>query len=70
MTQNIYISLKHGEAIGAWIRFWSFIQGRIQDSPYEGRQLLQGVGANMILPNFPKNCMKLRKFWAVGGHAP
>ena len=21
----------------------------------------------MILPKFPKNCMKLRKFWAVGG---
>ena len=21
----------------------------------------------MILPNFTKNCMKLRKFWAVGG---
>ena len=21
----------------------------------------------MILPNFPINCMKLRKFWAVGG---
>ena len=24
----------------------------------------------MILPNFPKNCMKLRKFWAVGGGTP
>ena len=23
-----------------------------------------------ILPNFPKNCMKLRKFWAVEGPAP
>ena len=23
----------------------------------------------MILPNFAKNCMKLRKFWAVGGGA-
>ena len=22
------------------------------------------------LPNFPKNCMNLRKFQAVGGHAP
>ena len=21
----------------------------------------------MILPNFVKNCIKLRKFWAVGG---
>ena len=24
----------------------------------------------MILPNFPKNCMKWRKYWAVGGGAP
>ena len=24
----------------------------------------------MILPNFAKNCMKLRKFWAVGGAPP
>ena len=23
----------------------------------------------MILPNFPKNCMKLRKFWTMGGRA-
>ena len=22
------------------------------------------------LPDFSKNCMKLRKFWSVGGHAP
>ena len=29
--------------------------------PSVGRQ-------HMILPNFVKNCMKLRKFWAVGGH--
>ena len=36
-----------------------------------------GGGANppggrqhMILPNFAKNCMKLRKFWAVGRGAP
>ena len=35
-----------------------------------------GGGANppggyqhMILPNFVKNCMKLRKFWAAGGPA-
>ena len=24
----------------------------------------------MILLNFTKNCMKLRKFWAIGGHVP
>ena len=29
-------------------------------NPLGGRQ-------HMILPNFAKNCMKLRKFWAVGG---
>ena len=30
-----------------------------------------GVGCqHMILGNFVKNCMKLRKFWAVGGGAP
>ena len=31
--------------------------------PLEGRQ-------HTILSNFPKNCMKSRKFWAVGGRAP
>ena len=31
----------------------------------------RGVGCQYaILPNFPKNCMKMRKFWAVGGRAP
>ena len=29
-------------------------------NPLGGRQ-------HMILPNFAKNCMKLRKFWAVQG---
>ena len=32
-------------------------------NPLEGRQ-------QMILPLFAKNCMKLRTFWAVGGHLP
>ena len=26
-----------------------------------------GGGQHTILSNVPKNCMKLRKFWAVGG---
>ena len=26
-----------------------------------------GGHQHMILPNFPKNCMNLRKFWTVGG---
>ena len=31
-----------------------------------GANLPMGVGGqHMILPNFPKNCMKLRTFWAV-----
>ena len=30
-----------------------------------------GGGANIqICQVFPKNCMKLRKFWSVGGGAP
>ena len=32
-------------------------------NPPRGRQ-------HMILPNFAKNCMKLRKIWAMGGHPP
>ena len=34
-----------------------------------------GGHVHMILPNFPDNCMKLRKVWAIGeghmlGHTP
>ena len=35
-------------------------QWRIQDSPYVGCQRTRWV------QNFPKNCMKSRKIWAVG----
>ena len=36
-----------------------------------GTNPLGGGGRqHMILPNFAKNCMKFRKFWAVGGGAP
>ena len=31
---------------------------------------LYGGRQHMILENFAKNCMKLRTFWAIGGHAP
>ena len=30
----------------------------------------RGGRQHMILSNFLKNCMKSRKFWAVGGRAP
>ena len=43
-------------------------QGRIQDPPKEGaRNLQQGVLTYKICQIFPNNCMKLRKFWSVGG---
>ena len=32
-----------------------------------GRQPVGGANMDQNLPNFPKNCMKLRKFWSVGG---
>ena len=41
------------------------IQWRIQDFPEEGAptpQLPRGVRQHKILPNFPKNCMKLKEF--------
>ena len=41
------------------------LQGRIQDSPQEEAPTLWGC-QHMIWPKFPKNCIKLRKFWAVG----
>ena len=47
------------------ITFCNTFQGRIQDSRRRGRQP-SGGRQHTILPNFPKNCMKLRKFWAVG----
>ena len=42
------------------LRGGSRIPRRRGRQPSRGRQ-------HMILPNFVKNCMKLRKFWAVGG---
>ena len=36
-----------------------FPVGRGANPPLRGRQ-------HMILPNFPKNCMKLRIFWVMG----
>ena len=43
-------------------------QWRIQDFPEVGRQLSEGRGGcqHNILPNFPKNCMKLKEFGPPG----
>ena len=37
-------------------------QWRIQDFPEEGAPTLQGGRQHTILPNFRKNCMKLKEF--------
>ena len=48
------------------------MQLRIQDFPEEGAPTLQGGGGRQhtILPNFPKNCMKLKEFGPRGGARP
>ena len=63
------------------IRYWLFlafmitfsiiysVQWRIQDFPEEGRQL-PGGRQHTILPNFPKNCMKLKEYGPPGGARP
>ena len=38
-------------------------------SPRRGRQLPSGGCQHMILPKFPKNCMKLKEFRPPGGRA-
>ena len=45
----------------SWIRHWI--------SPRLGRQLSGGRHQPMILPNFPKNCMQLKKIGS-GGRVP
>ena len=44
-------------------------QGLIQDFLWEGAPTLQRGHQHTNLPDFPKNCMKLEKFWAVVGNA-
>ena len=46
------------------------IQWRIQDFPEVGEPTLQGGRQHTILPNFPKNCMKLKEFGPPGGARP
>ena len=43
------------------------IPGTDTGFPVGGGTNPPGGRQHMILPKFPKNCMKLRKFWAVGG---
>ena len=44
------------------------MQWRIQDFPEEGASTPQGGGhQRTILPNFPKNCVKLKEFGPPGG---
>ena len=46
-------------------KFYTF-QWRIQDFPEGVRQLLEGERQHTIWPFFPKNCMKMKKFWSRG----
>ena len=42
-------------------------QWRMQDFPEVGVPTLQGEGQHKILPDFPKNCMKLKEFGPCKG---
>ena len=44
-----------------------YIQWRIHDFPEEGAPTPRGGRQHTILPNFPKNCMKLKEFGPGGG---
>ena len=47
------------------------LQWRIQDFDEEGAPTLrEGGRQHTILPNFPKNCMKLKEFGPPGGARP
>ena len=44
-----------------------YMSGADKGFPVGGGTDPPGGRQHTILSNFPKNCMKLRKFWAVGG---
>ena len=44
-----------------------YAQWRIQDFPEEGALTPKGEHQPIIWPIFPKNCMKMKKFWTRGG---
>ena len=52
------------------VEIFSEISGVDPGFPVGGGSNPPGGRQHMILPNFAKNCMKLRTFWAVGGRAP
>ena len=69
MFLNHYVSLRVNNFINSQFRliiYYSPSSGGSRISPRWGRQP-SGVGhQHRILPNFPKNCMKLKEFGARG----
>ena len=63
-----------GLAVERWTNVWEVVGSRAgADSgfPVGGGADPRGEGCqHTILSNFPKNCMKSRTFWAVGGAPP
>ena len=55
--------MRHNVIFGVIFRY---NQWRIQDFPEEGAPTPQGGRQHTILPNFPKNCMKLKEFGPGG----
>ena len=50
------------------VSLWHMYQWRIQDFPEGGAPTSEGGGRQPIIwPIFPKNCMKMKKFWPRGG---
>ena len=62
---NDYTTKATPEQMDGW---WWLFSGGSRISPRTGRQL-PGGSQHMILPNFPKNCMKLKGFGPPGGRA-
>ena len=60
------ISTYHEEKI-PFYSYLHHIPGADPGFPVGGGANPPGGRQHMILPNIPKNCMKLRKFWAVEG---
>ena len=73
----LHLSVSHSRGVCLWEGCLQGVclQGVRQTSPCRdgsriprrrGRQPSGRGCQHTILPNFPKNCMKMRKFWAVG----
>ena len=63
-VQLPYMVLTYGGGEPSYIIWFT---GADPGFPVGGGANLPGGRQHMILPNFAKNCMKLRKFRAVGG---